>query len=64
MIQIDENEFTSDHTTKQCNNFMECVRSKIGNSKQPLFDGMQPDRVYYSTIVDIEDAEVKLLPYG
>ena len=30
---------------KQCKNFMERVEAKIGNSKKPLFDGMDPDRV-------------------
>ena len=43
--------------TKQCKNFMERVEAKIGNYKQPLFDGTDPDRVYYSAFGDTEDAD-------
>ena len=38
VIPIDEHKSTSDHITKQCNNFMEYVEAKIGNAKKPLFD--------------------------
>ena len=48
MIPIDEHELTTDNMTKQCKNFMERVKSKIGNYKQPMFDGMDPDRIYHS----------------
>ena len=48
MITIDEHELTTDNMTKQCKNFMERVKSKIGNYKQPMFDGMDPDRIYHS----------------
>ena len=46
MIPIDEHEPTTDNITKQCKNFMERVEAKIVNATQPLFDGMDPDRVY------------------
>ena len=36
---------------------MEPVEAKIGNYKQPLFDGTDPDRVYYSAFGDTEDAD-------
>ena len=41
--------------TKQWNNFMERVEDKIGNAKQTLFDGMDPDIVYYSSFGDSND---------
>ena len=43
---------------------MECVEAKIGNSEQPLFNGTEPDRVYYSAFGDTNDADKNLLPYG
>ena len=42
MIPIDEHELTTDHMTKQFMNIMELVEAKIGNAKQPLFDGTEP----------------------
>ena len=50
--------------TKQCNNFMGCVEDKIGDSKQPLFDGMDPEIVYYSAFGDAGNSENNVLPYG
>ena len=64
MIPIDEHETTSDHMAKQCKNFMEHVEAKIGNTKQPLFDGTEPYRVYYSAFRDTGDTGNNLLPYG
>ena len=34
--------------TKQCKNFIEFIEAKTGKSRQPLFDGTDPDRLYYS----------------
>ena len=43
---------------------MECVEAQIGNSKQPLFGGTDPDRLYYSSFGDTNDADKNLLNYG
>ena len=43
---------------------MERVEAKIGNAKQPLFDGTDPERVYYSAFGEIDDADNNVLPYG
>ena len=43
---------------------MERVEAKIGNAKQPLFDGSDPDRVYYSAFGDTNNADVNILTYG
>ena len=64
VIPIDEHELTTNHITKQCNNFMEHVEAKIGNDKQPLFDGTKPDIVYYSAFGDTNYAEDNMVPYG
>ena len=64
MIPIYEHELTSDHMTKQCKNSMEGVKGKIGNYKQPLFDGMEPDTLDYTDFGDTGDAEDSVLPYG
>ena len=50
--------------TKHCKDFMEHVEAKIGNAKQPLFDGTDPERVYYSDSGDTNDADNNVLPYG
>ena len=50
--------------TKQCNNCMERVEDKIVNVNQHLFDGTDPDRVYYSAFGDTDDADNSMLPYG
>ena len=49
--------------TKQCKNFMERVEAKIVNSKQPIFDRTEPDRVYYSAFGDTGDPQENLLTY-
>ena len=49
--------------TKQCKNFMERVEAKIVNSKQPMFDRTEPDRVYYSAFGDTGDPQENLLTY-
>ena len=43
---------------------MEPVEAKIVNATQPLFDGMDPDRVYYSDFGDTKDSDDNVLPYG
>ena len=43
---------------------MECVEAKIGNSKEPLFDGIYPEIVYYSAFGDTKNADDNFLPYG
>ena len=40
------------------------MEAKIGNAKQLLFDGMDPDRVYYSDFGDTKDSDDNVLPYG
>ena len=37
---------------------------KIVNVKQPLFDGVGPNRLYYSDFGDTNNADNKLLYYG
>ena len=49
---------------KEFKNLMERVETKFGNNKQPLFDGTDPDRVYYSYFGDTDNADKNLLPYG
>ena len=64
MITIDEHEPITNNMTKQCKNFMERVEDKIGNAKKPLFDGKNPEIVYYSAFGDIDDAAENVLTYG
>ena len=60
MIPIDEHELTFDYMTEKCKNFMELVEAKIGNAKLSLFDGTNPDIIYYSDFGDTGDAEKNL----
>ena len=43
---------------------MERVEAKIVNADQTLFDGTDPDRVYYSDFGDTDDAGGNVLSYG
>ena len=43
---------------------MERVEAKIGNSKKTLFDGTEPDRVYWSDFGDTDNADDNMFPYG
>ena len=43
---------------------MERVEAKIGNDKQHMFDVTDPDRVYYSSFGDNDNADEKVLSYG
>ena len=40
---------------------MELVESKVGNSNQSLFDGMEPARLYYSDFGDTDNSYDNLL---
>ena len=64
MITIDEHELTTNNITKQCKNSMERVEAKIGNSKKPMFDVTEPDRVYYSDFGYTNYSYNNVLPYG
>ena len=64
MIPIDEHELNTNHMTKQCNNFMERVEDKIGNTKQSLFSDADSDKIYYSTFGYTDDADNNALTYG
>ena len=43
---------------------MESIKSNIGNIKQPLYDGIQADNIYYSDFDDDPDINDMVLPYG
>ena len=64
MIPIDEHELTINHTTKQCRNFMEHVEAKIDYSEQPLFYGMDTERLFYSDFGDTDNYDDMVLPQG
>ena len=50
--------------TKQCKNFIECMKDTIGNTKQPLFNGKYLDRVYYSDFGDTDNSYKNVLLMG
>ena len=64
MIPTYEQELTTDNITKQYKNWIECVEAKIENSKKNLFDGTDPEKLYYNAFGDIDYADGKFLPYG
>ena len=43
---------------------MDRVETKIGNDNQPMFDGIDPDRVYNSAFGYTNDSGYNVLPYG
>ena len=64
MIPIDKYELATYYMTKKCKNFMERVEARIVNSKQPLFGVTYPNRVYYSSFGDTDNADDNVLSYG
>ena len=43
---------------------MEHAEAKIGNYKQPLFDGTETDILYQSAFGYTDNADKNVLPYG
>ena len=43
---------------------MERVDSNIGNTKQPLYDGIQTENIYYLMFEDDPNDDDVFLPYG
>ena len=44
--------------------FMESVEERIGNYKQPVYNAIQPDAIYFDAFGDEHDADSNVLPYG
>ena len=47
-----------------CNQFMETVESKIGNSRLPNYDSKEPCSIYFTTFGEDYDVDDNALPYG
>ena len=44
--------------------FTESIKSNIGNIKQPLYDGIQPNNIYYLAFDEDPDVDNVVIPYG
>ena len=43
---------------------MECAESNNGNTKQPLYDGIQMNKIYYYVFDDYQYVDGAALQYG
>ena len=63
-MDIEYNELPWYHLKEECMKFTESIKSNIGNIKQPLYDGIQPNNIYYLAFDDYIDIDDMVLPYG
>ncbi|GFH61775.1 hypothetical protein CTEN210_18251 [Chaetoceros tenuissimus] len=64
VIPIPDHELESDDMKRRRNVFMDCIHEKIGNTKEPIYNNIYPQRIYYDAFEDpIKDDECQL-PYG
>ena len=61
---IEDHELTSDHLKEECTKCMESVESKFCNIKQPLYEGIRLDNIFYLEFDDNPDVNNMVLPYG
>lgn len=64
VIGIPVEDLNSLELKEQTKAFMESVLAKIGNYRQPEFDPMSPDQLYYSAFGDEKIDDELVLPYG
>ena len=49
---------------KITSNFAQSVEGRIGNHRQPIYDLVDRDIIYFATFGDQSDEDDRLLPYG
>ena len=49
---------------KSTYNFTQSVEERIINHRQPIYDLVDSDRIYFATFGDQPDEDYQLLPYG
>ena len=64
VVGIEDCKLTSEHLKEECRKFMDSTDSNIGNIKRPLYDGIRPDNIYYSSFHYDTDYGDVVLPYG
>ena len=64
VIAVDPLEIKIDNIVKSTDNFTQSVEGKIGNHRQPIYDLVAPDRIYFAAFGDQPDEDDRLLPYG
>ena len=64
VIPIPDSDLLSDEMKKDTDNFMTSVNDKIGNHRQPIYDGDNPGHIYYHAFDDSIDDDANDLPYG
>ena len=64
VVPISETELESDELKRRTNIFMDCVQTKIGNAKEPIYNNIYPQQIYYDAFDDPIDDDQLSLPYG
>ena len=49
---------------KRTSDFTQSVGGRIGNHRQPIYDPVDPDRIYFSAFGEQPDEDDRLIPFG
>jgi hypothetical protein len=64
VIPIPDHELDSDDLKRRTNIFMDCVQERIGNTKEPIYNNIYPQQIYYDAFDDPVEDDSSQLPYG
>jgi hypothetical protein len=64
VIPIPDHELESDDLKRRIAIFMDCVQERIGNSKEPIYNNIYPQHIYYDAFDDPVEDDSTQLPYG
>ena len=64
VIPIPDDELNSDSMTQQMKIFMDCIEGRIGNTKQPIYNNVHPQAIYFNAFDDDVEDDDQDLPYG
>lgn len=64
VLAIPDSDLNASELQQQMKQFMTKVETKIGNSKQPVYDRANPNKIYYDLFMDDYDDVSVVLPYG
>ena len=64
VIAVSPEEMTSDIMKQNCENFMTSVEQKIGNQREPLYNEVEPGKIYFDAFDEERSDDLIDLPYG
>ena len=64
VVPILDEDLLTDDMKNNMRKFMDNLESKVGNSKEPIYQEDAPNRIYYDSFDDLYDDDDCALPYG